>query len=186
MRADPPSLVARAMRLGGVLDQPEAVAAGDVEQRIEVGWLTIEVGRQKRLGARGDCRLDPRRIEVEGRRIGLDQHRGRADHRDGKQGGDIAVAGDDHLIARADVERPQGEVERVEPVADADAMAGPAIGGEFGFERLDLGAADIPARAEHAQHRSVDLRLKLAIGRAEIEEFYAAHRAAPTAARNWS
>ncbi len=56
--ADATALVLGAVRLAGILDHDQAVAARDLEDRIHVGRLAVQVHRDDGLGARGDRRLD--------------------------------------------------------------------------------------------------------------------------------
>ncbi len=91
------------------------------------------------LGARRDGLLDARRVEVVRPRVGLDGDGRRARVGDGEPRGDVGVRGDDDLVARPDAQRAQDQVQRVEPVADADAVARAAVGGELRLEGLALG-----------------------------------------------
>ena len=154
---DPLAPVPRAMRLRRIVDQQQPVVRGNGCHRIKIGRLAIQMRRQDRLGARGDRGLDPRRVEIVRRRIGLDRHRRRAGHANRQLCRDIAVARNDHFIARANVRRLQREVERVEPVSDPDAMRCAAIGRPSGLERFDFRPANIPARSDHPIDRSIDV-----------------------------
>jgi hypothetical protein len=103
-----PALVGRPHSLGGVLDDHQAVLFRDLQDRIHVGHLTVQVDRHDRLGARGDLGLDQGRIDVEGARVVVDQHHGRAAIGHRVAGGDVGEAGDDHLVARADAHGDKG------------------------------------------------------------------------------
>ena len=61
-------------------------------------------------------------------------------------------------------------MKRVKAVADADAMRGIAIFGEFTFEGRDFGAADIMAGFEHASDRAVNFAPELAVAGLKIEK----------------
>ncbi len=52
--------------LGGVFDDHEAVAAGDLQDGIHVGALPVEMHGNDRLGVGGDLGLDLANVEVEG------------------------------------------------------------------------------------------------------------------------
>src|SRR5258707_506404 len=66
----PTAGVAGADRLRGVLDDREAVRAGDLVDRVHVGRLAVEVDRDHGPRAGRDRVLEPGRVEVE--RLGLD------------------------------------------------------------------------------------------------------------------
>ena len=110
------------MGLGGVLEQFEPVPAGDVEDRRQVRGLAVKVDRKDAARAWADRRLDPLGVDIVGGGIGLDRHRRRAGLADREPGRDIGVGGDDDLVALADPKGAQGQSERVEAVADADAI----------------------------------------------------------------
>ena len=99
--------VRRAVRLGGVLDDRDPAALRDLHQRVHVGHQAVQVDRHDRLRAGRDRGLDPVGIEAEV--VGPDVHEhgsgagleDRADRRVERE------ADRDHLVARADPERPQ-------------------------------------------------------------------------------
>ena len=117
---------------------------------VHVGRLAVQVHRQDDLGARRDGRLDQRRVDVVGARIGLHRHRRGAALADGQPGGDVGVAGHDDFVARPDAHGAQGQVQGVQAVGDADAVGGAAVGGVFAFEGFDFGTADVPTRGKYA------------------------------------
>jgi hypothetical protein len=61
-------------------------------------------------------------------------------------------------------------VERVEAIADTDAVLRLAISREGLFERRYFGAADVIARSHRACDGGVNLGLELEIGCLEVEE----------------
>ena len=158
------------MRLGGVVDHHQPVRLGDRRKCVEIRGLAIQMRRQNCLGPTRDRRLDLRRVEVVCRRIGLDRHRRCPGHRHRQLRRDIAIARDDHFVARPDPDCPKREVQGVQAVADPDTMLGAAIGRPVALERRNLGAADIPSAIDHPRHRRVNVRLELAGRRAKIEE----------------
>src|SRR6476620_9958348 len=127
------------------------------------------------LGSIGDRRLNPRRIEVKGGRVGLDENGSGADAAHGQHRRDVAVAGDDHIVTGTDVHLLKLELQRVESVADADTMAGAAIFRERRFERRDFGSTNVPASPGDPRDRRLDLGLKLEVGSPEIGEEDLAH-----------
>ena len=63
----------------------------------------------------------------------------------------------DHLVARADAERAQRQVERGGAAAQRDALVALAVGRVLLLERLDLRAAHEPAGVDDAAQRLVQL-----------------------------
>src|SRR5687768_6436285 len=76
----------------------------------------------------------------------------------------------DHLVARADAEREQAQVQRIEPVRGADRVSRLARLCELAFERLDLGPEDVPAAAHDARGGRVELGLDAGVHRLQVEE----------------
>lgn len=170
MRADAPALVSRTMGLRGILDHAQAVTAGDVEDRVQIGRLAIEMHGQQRAGSRGNRGLDACGVDIMGGGIRLDRD-GHGPHtRDRQPCRDISVRGHDHLVARPDIERAQRKDQRIQPIGQPDRMGRAAIGGPVSLEGFDLGAKDIQARGQHTRYSGINLRLEFAVGRAEIEE----------------
>ena len=94
------------------------------------------------LVLRSDGRVDRGRIEVEGDRIDVDEHRPRAEPGDAAGGGEERVGGGDDLVARSDAKRHHRHQQRVGPRRDADGVLHAEQGGEFALEPLHLGAHD--------------------------------------------
>ena len=67
------------------------------------------------------------------------------------------IAGGDHLVARADAERAQGESESVGAVPDRHGVPRAERLGQLALEGLPLGAQDEPAGVEDPRHRLVEL-----------------------------
>ena len=98
------ALVFRADRLGGVLDDRQIVPFGDAPDRLHVGALAEQVDRQDGSGARRDLVLDLERIDVEGRRIDIDEDGPGAGAANGAGGGEESEGGQDDLVAGADLQ----------------------------------------------------------------------------------
>ena len=103
-------------------------------------------------------------------RVGLDRHGNRAHVGYGKPGRDIGVRRDDDFVTLPDVERAQGQGERVEPVAKPHAMLRFAKLRPLALEAFHFGTEDIPAALEHTRDRGIDFGLQFAISRAEVEK----------------
>ena len=63
-RARPPPLVLGADGLGGVLNHDQAATPGDVQDRVHLGALAVEVDGNDRLRARRNAALDLRGVDV--------------------------------------------------------------------------------------------------------------------------
>ena len=155
VRAQALALVARAVRLRAVFQHAQAVLAGNGQNCVHIGGLTVEMHRQDDFGARGDGGLDARRVDVVGALVRLHRHRRRAALADGQPGGDVGVAGHDDFVARPDVHGAQGQVQRIQAVGHADAVGGAAVSGIFGFEGVHFRAEDVPAGADDARNSFV-------------------------------
>ena len=170
MGAEALALIAGAMGLGGVLDDPQAMAAGDGEDGVQVGGLAVEVHRDQGAGAGGDGGRDACRVNVKGARVRLHRDRGGAGLGHRQPGGNEGVGGDDDLVAGADVAGAQGEMQGVQTAGDADAMGRAAVGGPVGLKALHLFAEDVPAGRHDAAVGGVEIGLQLLVGGMEVEE----------------
>ena len=63
----------------------------------------------------------------------------------------------DHLVARADVQRVQGEDERVRAVGNAEGMRNAEISGGLLFKGMNVRAEDEPPRLENRGERVLQL-----------------------------
>jgi hypothetical protein len=158
------------VRLGGVLEQLEAMPVGDRAQWRHVGGLAVEMDGDDRARARADRRFDARGVDVAGGLVGLHRYRRRAGLAHREPGRDEGVRRNDHLVAGADAPGAQHEVQRVEAVADADRVGDAAVRGELALEGVDLGAEDVAARSEDALARLAQRRRVRRVDAAEVEE----------------
>ena len=142
--------VGGAVRLGGVLEQQQAVTLCECSQGFDRAYLPVQVDRQDG-GRRGtDRRL--RRLEVDeaAATLHVDVHRCRSGMLYGTCTRYERVRGDDHLVATSDACRLQHDGQRRGAGGDAHAVAHPAIRGKLGLELLDLLTKDECARPQHA------------------------------------
>ncbi len=110
------------------------------------------------------------RLKVFG--LGFDWHRRGTGIRHGQPGGDEGVGGHNHLVTRTDVIRPQDQMQRIQTVANGDAMPGLAISGERGFKRFNFAAQQIPARVHDPVVGGIQLFTKLVVRRLQLKEWY--------------
>ena len=136
--AHAPALVLRAVGLGSIFDDDEVMAAGDVQDGVEIRGLAMQVHRQDRLGAVGDRRLDLGDVHVEGVGVNVDEHRAGAGVVDRRHGRDEGAGDRDDLVPRTDPGRQEGQVQGAGAGVDADAEAPTAVGGKLLLERGDL------------------------------------------------
>ncbi len=141
------------MRVGAVLDQREVVASAEFEERVEVGGGTGDVHGDDRPGPRRDRRLG--RGDVDAQRVGVDvdEDRRGVDRKGGARRRHERHAGDDHLVALADIAGRQRRFEGVRAVREREAVRRAVVGGEVVRERRGDVAVPRPppAGVEHRQ-----------------------------------
>ena len=101
-------MVPRPVGLGGVLDDRDAAAAADLQERLHVGRLAVQVDRQDRPGPPRDLALDLAQVHRVGDRIDVDEDRRGPDVADRPGGGDEGHRDRDDLVARAGRPRRSG------------------------------------------------------------------------------
>ena len=99
------ALVGGTVSLGSILDDLQAVGTGNLQNRVHVGALAVEVHSHDSLGLLGDGRLDAGGINVV-----AGQHRLHKDRRcpgvgDSQHGGNKGVGWHDNLVSWADAQR---------------------------------------------------------------------------------
>jgi len=169
-RPDLAARVARSDRLRAVLDQEQVVTAGDRAECGHVRRLSIEMDRENRSRLRGHRGLGRARVDGEGERIDVDQHRPRAAPLDRADRGNGGVRHGDDFVTRADSGGPDRQLDRVGAIGDAHRVPGSDPGGECLLERLDFRAENVPARLDHPARRVEDLVPHLADDEAEVVE----------------
>src|SRR5437879_3450002 len=148
-----PSFVAGAVRLGGVLDDPQPVVLCQLEQRVEIGRLAVEMHGN-----------DPHRARPDrgAHRGGIDRHRPLVDvheaDRTARLGdrlgrGDEGVGGGDDFITRSQAEGNESEPQRIGPAVHADTPRSLTVGRELPLEALHFGPADELSGAQRTPER---------------------------------
>jgi hypothetical protein len=156
----------RAVRLAGVLHQPQVVTLGQVGEPAHVGHLAVKVHRQDAPRARAHGRRDGVGIEVVVALAHIDHDRRRARLAHRLERCDEGLSGDDHLVALPNPGCNQRESQSIESARGANTFRCSAVGGEPTFEALDLRAVRELARGdegrevgEHvARNRGVHMR----------------------------
>ncbi len=135
---------------GRVLDEEQAVSAGDGPQVVVVGALAERVDRHD--AHRTLAHRSPDGGGVDGPRVGahVGEHRRRARVQHGMTSRGVGVVGHDHFVPEGDVETGEGEVQRRGAVADGDRVLDATQRLEAALELAPLRAlARDPARLEH-------------------------------------
>ena len=170
------------MRLRGVFDHREVVAAGQRQQRVQVGRLTEQMDRDDGLRARGDRVRRLVDVDRAGQRVDVNEHRCGAGVPDGRHRGDKGEGHSDHLVARPDTGGQQSQVEGTRARVDRDTMVGTAIGRELLFEGGHVRPESEPAAGEDVQDGGVDLVLDRGVLGLQIDQ----RDHAPTSVRSRS
>ena len=123
----------------------------------QVGGLAEDVDGHHGPRALRDRRLGRVRVEAQGHRVDVGEHRRRAAACDRLSGRVERERGADDLVARADLERVEHEHERVGAVGAADRVLHAELLGGLALERLDLGAEDEATALERARERLLQL-----------------------------
>jgi Fe-S-cluster containining protein len=146
-RADQPAAVRGRQRVGGVLDHLQAVAAGDGAHGVHVHGQAGVVHREDGLGARRDRGLDGGGVDVQRRRVDVHQPHVRAQVAHDLGGGGEGVRGRDDLVAGADAEGFERQVQPGRGRVDRDGLDARRAeeGGEVLLEAARLRAGGDPA-----------------------------------------
>ena len=137
---------------------------GEPEDRVHVHRMPVDVDRHDGPRPAGDPGLDLRDVHAPGLRVGVDQDRRRPRVDDRQRARDDREGRQDDLVARADAEGRDGQLQGDRPVGDRDAVSAPAVLGPGRLERVD----EAPARRDPAGLEALGdvLRLALAEDRA--------------------
>jgi len=157
------AFVQGAVRMRGVFDHPQPVGASQLEQRVHVDGLAVEVDGKQRPGAWRDAFRNARDVHVEGDGIDINEDGCRAAVGDGKDGGDVGVGDGNDLIAGTDAAGQQRQMQRLGAVGDAQAVRGATVGGEFLLECAYLRPQRVATGGQHGSDGGCYLILDLLI-----------------------
>ena len=180
-RAGAPAAHPGTLRLRHVLDHREPMPAGQRHDRLHVGRLAVEMDGHDRPGARRDRRRNPVGIDVGAGGRRLDRHGLGTDRRHRQPGRDVGIGRHDDLVARTEIPGAQHQLQRLQPIAEADAVTGAAERRVLGLERLDFLAEHEPAGFHHPEIGGIEVGLQLGIDRLHVEKRN--HVALPAASR---
>ncbi len=113
--------------LADVLDDGDAVGAGDGGDAIDLGKLSEEMNGHDGLGAVAEAGEGFVGIEVEGVGFDIDENRSRAEADDDVGAGDKAEGGNDDFVSRAHAEAGEGQEEGIGAGGDADGVFGAEV-----------------------------------------------------------
>ncbi len=141
--------VERAEGLAGVLDdrQPEPLEGRDV------GGIAEDVDREQRRRALGDRGGRGGRVEVQGQRVDVREHRRRALVEAHVGAGDERERRRDHLVPFADADGAQAQVQAGRPAGDGARMRRADACGERALELRHARPERELAGAQHLDHR---------------------------------
>ena len=127
----------RPVRMGRVLDDSEAVTAGDRHDLGHPGGKTPEVNHDQRAGSRRDASLQIRRIETHPLPFALaeDGDRPEPDHR--QDGGPEGGGGDEDLVPGFQIDRLEGGEHGGRPIAVGQSVGHPREASVIPFELPD-------------------------------------------------
>ena len=147
------------MRLGRVVEDRHARRVADRRDLGDRRGAAEEVNGDHRPRGRRDRVVQPRRIQAARALVDVDEDRPRPREHDRLERREERERHGDHLVARADAERAQGEQQRVGAARDAHAVLRAAVGGELLLEGGQLGAQDEAAGGRDAAEELLRLRL---------------------------
>ena len=145
-RADGLAFILAADGLRAVLDNVQVMLAGNGHDAIHVTHNAIQMDNDNALGALGDLAFDVIRVDgVALIHVAEDGHRTRLHHRE--RGRDERVGRHDHLIARADAQRRDADVQRSRAVGAGNCHLCAAPLGELVLKFHALMAGPVADRA---------------------------------------
>ena len=168
-RSGHPALERGEMGLRAVLDEMELVPVADGLDGLDIHGLSEDVDGDDGLGPGRDLGLDQLRIDVE---VLVDVHEDGfgAGLADGFRGRDEAVGDGDDLVAGADAQGLEGDVDGVGAVGAADAVLPAELPGIGFLESLDVLAADEGGFADDGLDGGIDLGLDGLVLGLEVDE----------------
>jgi hypothetical protein len=136
--SDLASPVGRPVRFGAVLDHVQAMLPRDLEHRIHIDGVAVQVDHDDGLGARCDALPQQRRVEIEGFRIDIDRNGMGTLVHDGEKRRHVGQRRDQHLVARPHREGEEREVQGSRPAGHRHAVRAAAVLCEFLLEHWQV------------------------------------------------
>ena len=158
------------MCLRRILDHDETVASGDLQDRIHVRRLSVEMDGNHRHRPGRDRRLELRRIQRKGNGIDIHEDRCSADVADRGGRRDEGERHCDDLVAGAHPRGEKRQVKRAGSRVHRDAVRRAAVVRELRLEALDLAPEHVGGVRQNAGHGLLDLSLDFPVLRSKIDE----------------
>ena len=143
------SMVGGAVRLCCVFQHRQAVPFGNGHDRRHVHGAAVQMHHRNGAGAGRDGRSQ--RIRIQTGVVGSGLHRNRRGPcvAHGQPGGNVGVAGHDHLITRTNAPAPQRQLQGIQPIAHRDAVLHAAVGCKGRLEGCRFFAQQHPTAVHH-------------------------------------
>ena len=168
--AGPVALEGRPEGLGGVLDQRDPMPVGQLPEGAQVGGLAEDVDGHHGPRALRDRRLGRVRVEAQGHRVDVGEHRRRAAACDRLGGREERVGGGHDLVPGADAERLQAQLERIGAVCDGHRVPVADRRRHLHLERPHVGAEDEPAGVDHVADELLYLGQQILVLRLDVHQ----------------
>ena len=167
-----PAVPGRAKGLGGVLDEPEAPAGGQLFQLVQLGALTEEVDPDQADGPAGYGGGGGLGGEGPGDRLHVCKN-GPAAQKGHRLGRGVKGEGRaDDLVAGLKPQGHQADHQGAGAGADADGLGPAGPPGQFGLQLAHRRPLDEPPGGQDLGHPAVDGLLVAAVLFAKIDEFH--------------
>jgi hypothetical protein len=148
------------------------MARGDRVDLVHVRGLPVEGHRHDRARTRRNRGLEFPGVDVGGVRLGIHVHRLCGKQHDHLGGGGEGERGGDDLVARLDVQRHEGDEERIGPARNSHAVSGADISRQALLELRDLRSEDVLAVVEDRLDACVDRLAQQAVLSLEVDEVH--------------
>ena len=158
------------MGLRRVFHNDEAPAPRNLQNRVHVGRLAVQVDRDDGPGALCNRPLERGRVHRERARLDVDEPHIGAGLPNGLDGGDEGERHGDHLVAGADPGGGQRDQEGAGARVDAHGARCPAVPRELVLERLHLRAGCIASAPQHAQRGRFHLVANALVLRLQVDQ----------------
>ena len=141
------------MGLGAVLDERDVVGRAEASPGRDVARLPVQVHQQDGAGPGRQASLDALHRQQSGPGLDVSEDGSRSGANDGEDCREGRHRRRDDLVARPDPQAPQGDLDPVEPVRDADRIGRPAGLGPGLLEPRDVAAEHPVVRVEDRGER---------------------------------
>ena len=160
-----------------IVQSEQPLAHGDSRQRGPIGWLPEQVHADQRAWPQvsgrahlGNATFELGRIDLEGARIDIDEHRRRAKHQRYLGGRGIGEGWQEHRVAATHVLRHQRDLDRVGAGTHRNAMLCTTQHRQGCFQFRNLGAEDELAMGQHAIQPRAQVGGNTRLLRLQVEE----------------